>query len=344
MSQKTEPLVGKTKFLASGMIAEIAPELGLEVHVEPEFGYVGQIKTKDGRIFYFRNTSFDLNGQGSADNAKDKGYAAYFMESMGYPVPEGQTFYSDRWVKVFKSDRNTQAASEYAEELGYPLILKPNSKSQGMGVEKVYTKEDLVVGLDYIFNEIKDRVAILQRFVKGDDYRIVVLDQEVIASYRRLPLSVIGDGVHSIMQLLQSKQERFRQMGRDTVIKIDDPKIKRKLTRSDLNFDMIPTPNTVLPLLDNANLSAGGDAVDVTDTMHPSYKETAIRLSHDMGLRYSGVDIITPTSIENPIGQYSVIEINAAPGLDYYVEMGDKQRRTAREMYKKVLVAMTNPR
>ncbi|NDK10311.1 hypothetical protein GW846_06070 [Candidatus Gracilibacteria bacterium] len=78
-----------------------------------------------------------------------------------------------------------------------------------------YLKEELVVGLEYIFNEIKDRVAILQRFVEGDDYRIVVLDQEVIASYRRLPLSVEGDGVHSIIQLLQIKQERFRQMDRD---------------------------------------------------------------------------------------------------------------------------------
>jgi len=184
----------------------------------------------------------------------------------------------------------------------------------------------------------------LQRFVEGDDYRIVVLDQEVIASYRRLPLSVEGDGVHSIIQLLQIKQERFRQMDRDTVIKTDDPKIKRKLMRSGLNFDVIPAPDKVLPLLDNANLSAGGDAIDVTDVMHPSYKETAIRLSRDMGLRYSGVDIITAAPIENPIGQYFVIEINAAPGLDYYVEMGDKQRRTAREMYKKVLVAMTNPR
>ena len=116
----------------------------------------------------------------------------------------------------------------------------------------------------------------MQRFVEGDDYRIVVLDQEVIASYRRLPLSVEGDGVHSIIQLLQIKQERFRQMDRDTVIKTNDPKIKRKLMRSGLNFDVIPAPDKVLPLLDNANLSAGGDAIDVTDVMHPSYKETAI--------------------------------------------------------------------
>jgi len=80
------------------MIAEIAPELGLEVHIEPEYGYVGQIKTKDGRIFYFRNTSFDLNGQSSGDNAKDKGYAAYFMKLMDYPIPEGGVCC---WTRVY---------------------------------------------------------------------------------------------------------------------------------------------------------------------------------------------------------------------------------------------------
>lgn len=340
MRKETESPEGKPKFVATNMVADIAQEIGLEVHLEPEYGYVGQIKTPDGRVLYFRNTSFDLNGQGSADNAKDKGYAAYFMEQMGYPVPEGRTFYSDRWAKIVKSPRNTQAALQYAQELGYPVIVKPNSKSQGMGVEKAYNDEELVTGLGFIFNEIKERVALVQRFVEGDDYRVVVLDKEVIASYRRSPLAVVGDGSHSIAQLLQTKQEKFRQMGRDTVIKMGDPKIQRKLARSGLNFDFVPANQTIVKLLDNANLSTGGDAVDVTDAMHPSYKELAVKLSHDMGLRYSGVDILTTSPIENPLGKYCVVEINAAPGLDYYVEMGPKQKRTVREMYKKVLLAM----
>ncbi len=344
MRKEIEQPGDKAKFIASNMVAEVAVELGLEVNLEPEYGYVGQIKTKDGRVFYFRNTSFDLNGQGSSDNAKDKGYAAYFMEQMGYPVPPGKTFYSDRWAKIVKSDRNTDAACQYAQELGYPVIVKPNSKSQGQGVEKAHTEEELRTGLDYIFNEIKERVAVVQRFVEGNDYRIVVLDNEVIASYRRSPLSVVGDGTHSIAQLLQLKQEVFREMGRDTVIKMEDPKIQRKLARSGLNFDIIPANQTIVPLLDNANLSTGGSAVDVTDTMHPSYKEAAIKLSHDMGLRYSGVDILTTEPIESPIGKYFVIEINAAPGLDYYVKIGEQQKRTVREMYKKVVVAMTSSR
>jgi len=333
-------LIKNPKFLASAIISEVAPELGLEVLIEPKFGYVGQIKSPDGRIFYFRNTSFDLNGQGSADNAKDKGYAAYFMRLMGYPVPEDKTFYSDRFAKIIKSDQDLDAARQYAKVLGYPVIVKPNSKSQGMGVEKVYHDDELSIAMKYIFNEIKDRVAVVQQFVEGDDYRIVTLDNEVIAAYRRLPLSVVGDGIHSIMQLLQIKQETFNAIGRDTVIKLDDPKVHRRLQRLDLKYEDVPSKNESIRLLDNANLSTGGDAIDVTDIIHPSYKEMAVKLAHDMGLRYSGVDIITKVPVEEPVSNYSVIEINAAPGLDYYVNIGQKQQKAVREMYKKVLIAM----
>ncbi|MDO8515093.1 MAG: cyanophycin synthetase [bacterium] len=331
----------KTNFLASSLIAEIAPELGLEVHIEPEYGYVGQIKTKDGRLFYFRNTSFDLNGQGSSDNAKDKGYAAYFMKRFGYSVPESEEFYSDRWAEIIKSNKTVNQACVFAQKLGYPVIVKPNSKSQGAGVEKVHTDEHLTIALNYVFDEIKDRVGIVQRFIEGDDYRIVTLDMEIVAAYRRTPLSVTGDGVNSILQLLRYKQKMFSEMGRDTTIKPDDPRILRKLIHSGLNFDAIIESGLNVRLLDNANLSTGGDAEDVTDSIHESYKSMAIQLTHDMGLRYCGVDIITSQPINKPLNNYCVIEINAAPGLDYYVNGGDKQRNTVREMYKKVLVAMT---
>ncbi len=331
----------RVKFLASTIVAEVAPELGLEVHIEPKYGYVGQIKTKDGRYFYFRNTSFDLNGQGSSDNAKDKGYASYFMKRLGYPVPIGKAFYSDKWVKITKSKQNIKEACKYAQNLGYPLIVKPNSKSQGVGIEKVYTEKDLISALRVVFNDVKDHVAIVQRFIEGSDYRIVTLDKEIIAAYRRLPLSVVGDGVKSIRQLLESKQKQFSKIGRDTIIKLDDPRITRKMKRLRLNYDTVVGKNEVVQLLDNANLSTGGDAEDVTEIMHQSYKAMAIKLAHDMGLRYSGIDIITKSPIEESIRDYFVIEINAAAGLDYYVGLGEKQNELVREMYKKVLTTMT---
>ncbi len=93
-------------------------------------------------------------------------------------------------------------------------------------------------------------------------------------------------------------------------------------------------------LLDNANLSSGGDGVDVTDNMHDTFRQLAIRLTRDMGLRFCGVDIMVNGSIANPCKDYRVLEINAAPGLDHYAEIGDRQKRVVDSLYLKVLQAI----
>lgn len=333
--------MGREFHLASTIISEVAQSLGLTVEVEPEYHYAGQIKTPDGRIFYFKNTNFDLNGQGAAEVAQDKGYAAYFMNKLGYSVPRGDTFYSDRWCSIIKSDKNTAAAIEYANKLGYPLFVKPNSRSQGVGVEKVLNDQGLQVALGDIFEDLKEKVAVVQEPIPGDDYRIVVLDNEVISAYQRLPLSVIGEGNKSIRELLGKKQFDFRKFGRDTFINIDQAKMHRKLERSDLNLDSKPEQGEKINLLDNANLSTGGDAVDFTETIHPTFKSLAISVARDMNLRYCGVDIITESPIQEALKKYSIIEINAAPGLDHYAYLGNKQQLIVRDLYTKVLIAMT---
>ena len=95
-------------------------------------------------------------------------------------------------------------------------------------------------------------------------------------------------------------------------------------------------------LLDNANLSSGGEAVDVTDTIDESYKQMAVNLTREMGLRFCGVDIITPEPISRTIGNYTVIEINAAPGVDYYTQIGEAQQEIIRQTYEKILQALLN--
>lgn len=329
------------KSLASEVIAAIGPRLGLTINLEPQYRYVGQIVTSDGRKFYFRNTNFDLNGQGASEIARDKDYAAYYMGLMGYPVPEGRAFYSDRWSKAISSDRNKHQAYEYARTLGFPVIVKPNSKSQGTAVAKVYNKRELMAALRDVFNVAKDRVALVQRPVDGDDYRIVVLDDEVISAYRRLPLSVVGDGKSTIEDLLGLKQLHFDRVGRDTKIKLGDSRMRRRLSRLRMDLNTILPNGESLNLLDNANLSTGGDAIDVTDVIHVTYQRIAVQLTKDMGLRYCGVDLITTSSIEEPIDDYTILEVNAAPGVDHYAYVGDKQMRVVEDMYEKIIRSIT---
>lgn len=321
----------------SSYLEEFASELGYEILIEPEYGYVGRIKTRTGKILFYHTTRFDINGLGASEISKDKTYASYFMKKLGYPVPEGDSFYSDYWAQVVKSDKDTKAAVKYAEKLGFPLIVKPNSESQGRGVHMVHTQEELQSAISSIFNEFKERVVIVQKVAPGQDYRIVVLEDEVICAYRRTPLVVVGDGKGTITQLLQAKQAEFIVRGRDTTIRLDDPRIVSSLSHLQATLDTVLESGQSLQLLANANLSSGGDAEDVTDLLHPDYKKMVIRLTRDMGLRFCGVDIITESPIDQPISEYTVIEINSAPGLDYYAETGDKQKKIVKNLYHKLI-------
>ncbi|MCL5410601.1 MAG: cyanophycin synthetase [Patescibacteria group bacterium] len=329
--KKSRPFVGQ-------LLQRIAREAGVEVIVEPEFGYVGQIVCPNGKKHYFRNTNFDLNTLGATEIARDKGYANFFMARLGYPVIEGQAFYSKKWCKGIGSQNGIDEAYDYALSLGLPVIVKPNSKSQGDSVCKAHTKREFHQACQKAFQ--RDKVILVQRVVHGKDYRIVVLDGEIISAYQRLPLTITGDGIRTISELLAIKQETFYSDDRDTELPLDDYRVKQRLARMKLSFQTVLPDGQDCQLLDNANLSTGGDAVDVTDKIHPGYREIAVKLTADMGLRYCGVDLMVENDLTQPLGKYHVIEINAAPGIDNYSASGKDQARIVEQLYIKVLKAV----
>lgn len=325
------------------LLLKLAPKLGARVVVEPEWGIVSQIIYKNGVVRSVRMYSLDLNHIASSDIAKDRGYAKFFMKKRGYPVAEGETFFEKKWAKIVKSKRDISKALSYAKKINFPVIVKPNSKSQGFGVSLVWNSAELHRALVNIFK--KDRVAIVERYLPGRDYRVVVLDGEITSAYERISLSVVGDGRNSILNLLKQKQNNFILSGRDTQIRLDDERIKMKLGRQGLSLRSVLLKGEKVFLLDNANLSTGGDALDVTDSIHPGFYKIATSLTRDMGLRIAGVDImVTRGDIkkEPKECEYYIIEINAAPGLDHYVTTGAKQRKIVETMYLKVLKALAH--
>lgn len=323
------------------LIMKLAPRLGARVIVEPEWGIVAQIIYPNKVVRSMRMYSIDLNTMGSSSVAKDKGYSKFFMAKKGYPVAPGDTVFSDDWARVVKSKRNSGYAVNLAEKLRYPVIIKPNSKSQGTGVMVAWSNKELLASLKKVFKI--DQVALLEKFLPGRDYRIVVLDGEVISAYERISLSVIGDGKNSIKKLLLLKQKEFIKNGRDTKIKFSDSRIAEKLKHQGYALSSVLPQGVKIYLLDNANLSTGGDSTDVTHTMHKSYKKIAINLSHDMGLRVCGVDLMVTygdITHDPKNSEYYVIEINSAPGLDHYVTTGKAQKKIVEDMYMKVLKAL----
>jgi D-alanine-D-alanine ligase-like ATP-grasp enzyme len=202
----------------------------------------------------------------------------------------------------------------------------------------VYNKADFVAAMNAVFKI--DRVALVQKAETGDDYRIVVLDDKVISAYRRVPLNVVGDGLHSVEKLLRLKQSEFHRNGRDTRINLEDPRIDNTLSQNRLSRNYVPKEGEKIFVLANSNLSSGGDAVDVTEIMHPTISDLAIRLTKDMGLRLCGVDILLNGSATEELRDYRILEINAAPGLDHYASSGPKQRRIVEELYLEILKGM----
>lgn len=324
-------------FLLGGLLEKLAPRIGASVFLEPHWGIAGQITFANGRRSYFRYNSLDLNPMGASSIAKDKDYANLFMAHMGYPiVPHSKTFFSKRWAATIRAEnRGIDDAFAYAMSIGFPVVVKPNSGSQGAGVAVVDSYDGFYAAMHEIFEH--DNVAIVQCKLTGHDYRLVVLDQEIISAYERFPLHVIGDGVSTIQKLIEIKQEGFYEQNRDTRIDLTDRRIPQKLREQGYTLLSVPQTNEKISLLDNANLSTGGDSFDVTTSVHPDIANMAITLTKDMGLRLCGVDIMTINPINEKPGEYWILEINSAPGLDHYARSGTAQQTLVENLYLKVL-------
>jgi D-alanine-D-alanine ligase-like ATP-grasp enzyme len=323
--------------LVTSIIQKIAPQIGAVVVIDPEYQLVGHITFKNGHKAFFSTTKLNINGFGSAEIAKDKGYSNFFLKHFGYQVTEGQTFFSQKVCEKIGNNRNIDAGFEYAKSLGFPVIVKPINLSQGKLVTKVHHKTEYYQVAKKIlrFNS----GLIIEKFYLGKDYRVVVIDDEIIAAYQRLPLSIVGDGKSSVLQLLYQKQEQLIQNGRKKIIDFDDFRIKRKLQRQNLNFESIIPNGKIIYLLDNANLSSGGEAVDVTETIHPDFQKLALNVAKDMGLRLVGLDIIT-NDITRPLVDYVIIEVNGSPSLTHYAAIGEAQTKRVEDLYLKVLKAL----
>jgi D-alanine-D-alanine ligase-like ATP-grasp enzyme len=320
------------------LLQKIAPKIGATVVREPKWGIVCQITFKNGKKRYCRYTSVDLNPLAASDIATDKDYANFFMKDMGYSTIEGRVFCSPLWAKAIKSPDTIQRAVKYAQTLGFPVVVKPNSGSQGSKVTLVHTKTQFNRAIREVWKS--DRMALIQRYVKGKDYRVVVLDKKVISAYERIPLSVTGDGVSTIGKLLRNKKKYFDTMNRDFLLKLTDPRIKEKLSVQGKTMRSVLKKSEHIYVLDNANLSTGGDCIDVTKEIHPLFKKIAVRLTYDMGLRMCGVDFMVQGDIREKPTTYWIIEINAAPGLDHYMTTGKAQQKIVEDLYLEVLKSM----
>jgi D-alanine-D-alanine ligase-like ATP-grasp enzyme len=323
--------------LTTAILKKVATEMGAILLIEPEYELIGHITFKNGKTTVFDNTRLNINGFGSAYLAQDKGFSNYFLQQLGYRVTQGKTFFNEKMCAKVANPRNIHDGWDYAQELGLPVIVKPLNLSLGILVTKVYDKSEYYQVAEKIFNI--QSVLIVEKFYNGNDFRILTFDNQVIAAYQRIPLSVTGDGKSTILQLLLTKREQLLKTGEKILIDLEDFRIIKKIHQQNLTWESIVDNDTVVYLLDNANLSTGGDSIDFTDIIHPSFEKLAINITKDMGLRLAGVDILT-TDITQPLVDYTLLEINSAPGLAHYAFLGDRQIQKVENLYRLILQAL----
>ncbi|MBK7280780.1 cyanophycin synthetase [Candidatus Aalborgicola defluviihabitans] len=248
----------------------------------------------------------DITSAISEAIAQDKELTKKLLAAAGVPVPQG------------RSVSDPEDAWAAAGEIGLPVVVKPKDGNQGKGVTVNITTQEHLVKAFATAKEFREDILV-ERYMPGNDFRLLVVGDKLVAAARRDPPKVVGDGEHTIAELVaQVNLDPRRGSGHSTSltkIRIDDI-AHVCLANQGFKADDIPALGQRVNLRNNANLSTGGSATDVTDDVHPDVAARAVAAAHMVGLDVCGVDVVCD-SILRPIEEQGggVVEVNAAPGL-----------------------------
>jgi cyanophycin synthetase len=258
----------------------------------------------------------------AVDIAGDKEDTKNLLEAAEIPVPKGT---------IIRSEEGLKEAVAY---IGYPCVLKPINGNHGKGATtNIINWEQAVKALEAA--QQYGRQTIIEKFITGFDFRVLVINNKFICAALRTPASVTGDGIHSIQWLVdETNKDERRGYGHEKVltqIKVDNF-TQKMLDEKGYTLDTIPTKGELVLLKPTANLSTGGTSTDVTDEVHPSNIFMAERISKIIGLDICGIDIMAP-NLKVPINENggAVLEVNAAPGFRMHIDPSEGIPRNVAE-------------
>ncbi|MEO8636787.1 MAG: cyanophycin synthetase [Gemmatimonadales bacterium] len=250
--------------------------------------------------------------------ASDKEETNRILSTLGLPVPQQRLVQSE------------VEAARAARDIGYPVVVKPYNGNHGRGVS-IHLMEEAQVRLAFNVAQEHSRSVIVEKFVTGDDHRMLVVNGRLVAVSRRVPGHVVGDGIHSVEQLVATvNSDPRRGVGHEKVLtRLEfDHQAEQLLQKKGYTRATVPPAGEVVYLRSTGNLSTGGTAIDVTDIVHPDNEEMAVRAVQAIGLDVGGVDFlsddITVSYKENGAG---ICELNAAPGFRMHVAPSEGKPR-----------------
>ena len=250
--------------------------------------------------------------------ASDKEETNKILATLGLPVPQQELVQTEG------------QAVRAAQRMGFPVVTKPYNGNHGRGISIRLTNDE-EVRQGFLIAREHARSVIVESFLEGDDHRLLVVNGELVAATRRTPGHVVGDGKHSIAQLVEIvNQDPRRGVGHEKVLtRLElDTQADKMLDAVGMKADSIPSLSQVVYLRSTANLSTGGTATDVTDIIHPDNREMAERAVMAIGLDVGGVDFLSKDITESyrSIGG-GICEVNAAPGFRMHVAPSEGKGR-----------------
>ncbi len=233
------------------------------------------------------------------------------MQKLDFKVVAGQAY----------NYQHIDDALDFADMLGYPVVLKPTVGSHG---EHVYVAIQSRTRLLECIKSSKAHVNgngnfLIESYYRGNEYRLFVTKNNYFAAVARTPASVTGDGSSTIKQLVTN--ENYRRMNpRNTClceIKIDET-VTTYLQENNRTLESVPGRNQRVFLRMNSNVSTGGNCHDVTKLVHPSIIELAHTIREKLSVPFIGIDLLCD-SIADPLNDYAICELNSAPGLSLHM-------------------------
>ncbi|MGV3726075.1 cyanophycin synthetase [Hydrogenophaga sp.] len=236
--------------------------------------------------------------------AHDKDLTKSLLASCGVPVPEGQVVDSP------------QAAWEAALDIGLPVVVKPSDANHGRGVS-LDLSERSDVEKAYSVADVEGSEVIVERYVRGEEHRLLVVGGKVVAAARGESLSVVGDGRSTVAQLIDSQLNSDPRRGEaeefplETIYLEREPVMRLLLERQGLSGESVPAAGRQVLVQRNGNV-----AIDCTDDVHPEVAHAVVLAARVVGLDVAGVDVVTQ-DISRPLQEQggAVVEVNAGPGL-----------------------------
>ena len=292
----------------------LGPSTASLVHVAEERG-IPWIRLNDQSLIQFGHGRYQQRIQATVTSrtphiavelASDKEETNKILANLGLPVPQQRL-----------ASREDDAV-RVAEAIGFPVVVKPYNGNHGRGVSLDLRSCEQVRAAFQVAQQIS-RSVVVEKFVVGDDHRMLVVNNRLIAVSKRLPGHVVGDGIRTVEALVaEVNADSRRGIGHEKVLtRIEfDHQADRLLAEKGYTRQSVPKAGEVVALRLTANLSTGGTAEDVTDVVHPDNAEMAVRAIKAIGLDVGGVDFLSSDITESykDVGG-AICEVNAAPGF-----------------------------